>query len=497
MSAHWAMLQLSMSYQERTRHARIQEGYEEEIASLRSENRVLREQLAEAQARLKQKHQLKFKPGKKKKKKNSNHKATDKLKPRKRGAPAGHPPWQREKPTRIDRSVHVPAPEICPHCAHKNLSPFDQNHIQLQEDIVLQPRTVVTEYVHDQSYCPNCRRAVFQTAPDELRNCSIGPITKAVAVYLRHEVKLSYRDIQKVFSGLFGMPFVPASAMAFSHRIADLGQVLYQDIREKVRVADVVHADETFWRIDGSSAYIWYGGNPQIGFFHASPSRSSDNAVSIFGSNFQGHLVTDSYAGYNAVNPESRQVCLAHLKRKAKEILDCIALMPKKQQDRKSRTFCKALIKLIAECCRLYHKREADQISFSKAKKQITKLERKIEHISRFSLKNKEAENLRKRITDPKRDALKLFAFLKVPGMPPTNNHAEQSLRLPVIIRKITNGSRSLEGAQALATNLSLLVTAKRQNKDPVELFLNVLLQGKDTPAKFIYDQNTPAHDTS
>jgi transposase len=64
-------------------------------------------------------------------------------------------------------------------------------------------------------------------------------------------------------------------------------------------------------------------------------------------------------------------------------------------------------------------------------------------------------------------DGERLFVFLEVNGMQPTNNHAEQSLRLPVIFRKITYGSQSLQGAQALTKNLSLLTTAKRQNNQP------------------------------
>lgn len=104
---------------------------------------------------------------------------------------------------------------------------------------------------------PACsRREVFQTAEGELRNCEIGPVTKAAAVYLRHEVKLSYRDVRKVFTGLFGMPFVPASAMAFSHRVAEQGAHLYEDLRDKIRAADIVHGDETHWRIDGSCAAL-------------------------------------------------------------------------------------------------------------------------------------------------------------------------------------------------------------------------------------------------
>ena len=36
--------------------------------------------------------------------------------PKKRGAPVGHPPWQRAKPKQLDLIVPVPAPQTCPHC---------------------------------------------------------------------------------------------------------------------------------------------------------------------------------------------------------------------------------------------------------------------------------------------------------------------------------------------------------------------------------------------
>ena len=82
--------------------------------------------------------------------------------------------------------------------------------------------------------------------------------------------------------------------------------------------------------------------------------------------------------------------------------------------------------------------------------------------------------------------------------MPPTNNHAEQALRLPVIFRKISFGSRSLLGAQAMAANLSLLTTAKRQDRNPIELFRNVLLLGPDTPLAMLYKPDAiPPWDSS
>lgn len=480
MSTTWASRLLSDLDSDQFRDGHYLIEAEKEIKALDEENRTLAARVRELESRLKQQHRLRFKP---------NIKASPQDQaPRKRGAPVGHPPWQRPKPGHVDRSVSVPAPSVCPHCKEEGLAEVEKTHVQLQEDIVLQPCTVVTEYVHQMAHCPGCRRDVFQTAEGELRNCEIGPVTKAAAVYLRHEVKLSYRDVRKVFAGFFGMPFVPASAMAFSHRTAEQGEHLYEDLRDKIRASDVVHGDETHWRIDGKSAYLWYGGNEQISFFHADYSRSSEVAVSIFGSAFPGNFVADSYPAYNAINPKTRQACLAHLIRKATEIGERIGLMPKNKQDKDAIRFCESVAKFFSICCRIEQRRKRGRISFTQSKCHIPRLQRVIESLCRDPLSDADAENLRQRITDPKRDAQRLFTFLRVKGMPPTNNHAEQALRLPVIFRKISFGSRSLRGAQATATNLSLLGTAKKQGRNPIDLLHNILLRDNLSPLSMLYE---------
>lgn len=492
MSAKWALVLIRDKEQQKfSRWARLRER-QEYIKALQEENRDLEKRNAELEAQLKQQHRLKFKPDKK-----TPERKPDK-KPKKRGAPAGHPPWQRKAPDRTDKTVHVDPPEICPHCRHKGLGAIDEYHIQMQEDIVLQPHTVVTEYIHQKAYCPNCRRGVFQAAEGELRNCSIGPVTKAAAVYLRHEVKLSYRDVEKVFDGLFGMPFVPASAMAFSHSVAVSGRSLYENLRSKVRAAEIIHGDETHWRIDGKNAQLWYAGNPCFDFFHADYSRSSKVALSIFGHKFAGNLVADSYAGYNAVEPAKRQACLGHIKRKADELADRMEILDESKRDQASMHFCRYLSRFMSHCCRIGRQRNRGTLPYKKAHALIPRLVGIRDKICMTPLKDKGAENLRKRITDPARDGERLFVFLEVNKMEPTNNHAEQALRLPVIFRKISFGSRSLEGAQNLAVNLSLIGTAKRQNKDPVELFKSILLKGAQTPAEMLYQsENIPPLNSS
>lgn len=489
ISARWASLLLSDGEMDRFRDGHFARHAEKEIQSLEHELENAKAELEVLRAENRRLHQRQFKPNRRPAEPEPPQPEAEK---KKRGPPFGHPPWSRRPPDHIDRTVHVPAPSVCPHCNASALLPSSEQHTCCQEDIVLQPRTLVTEFIHDTAFCPQCRRPVFTTAPGELRHSLIGPVTKATAVFLRHTVKLSYRDIRRIFRTVFDMPFVPATAMTFDRQVAHLGRVLHEDLRAKIRASTIAHGDETHWRIDGQGAQLWYAGNPDLAFYLVDPSRGGDVALSIFGRNWPGHLVADSYAGYNSVNPASRQACLAHLSTKAKEITQEILLLPKRLQAPASLSFCARLRVFIAECCQLGQARNSGLISFSTARARKPELQRALDAICRSRLSHPHAENLRQRLIDPERDATRLFTFLDVNGMEPTNNHAEQSLRLPVIFRKICFGNRSTLGAQTLSTNLSLITTATRQDRDPLAFLHALLLRGPDAAQPLLYRHPLP-----
>jgi len=240
--------------------------------------------------------------------------------PKKRGAPAGHPPWQRPKPRRIDRVVDVPAPTTCPHCQCANLQPVPETHAHVQEDIVLEPRTVTTCFAHHQSHCPHCARPVWQPGPGELPGSYIGPAAKATAIYLRYELNVPDRKISRFFADFFGLKFVPASAYGFERQAVRRGAPLYADLRQKIQALAVVHADETSWRHDGENYWVWYAGDADLAFFHLDAHRSTQAAQSVLGQEFAGTIVADAYAAYKGVQPQDWQSCLAHIKTKAKEL---------------------------------------------------------------------------------------------------------------------------------------------------------------------------------
>ncbi len=457
-----------------------------EIAALSAKVEAQQKKIDELQAQFTARHRRQFKPTKQRKTIPKGPQSTITKRPKK-GAPTGHPAWNRAIPDHIDKTVKVPPPEICPHCHTPGLSPADERQRQIQEDIVLKPMTVVTEYIHRTSYCPKCRRNVFQTGDGELRNCEIGPVTKAAAAFLRHEGKLSYRDVRKIFDVFFGMSFVPASAMAFDRTITDKGISLYEDLRDKIQASSIVYGDETHWRIDGKRANTWYAGNDDLAFYHVDSSRASEVAVSIFGDDFAGALGADAYAGYNAINADKRQSCLAHLTRKAKEITEEIELLPAKRQDAKTVGFLNSIRTMITHACKAGASRNNGEITQKQALGYIPRFKSLLKTICLHPLEYEKAEKFRQRLLDPKREWHRMFVFLEVPDMHPTNNHAEQALRLPVIFRKICFGNRSLEGAKSMGVLLSFITTAKRQKRNPLEFLQTLLTDGADAAEPLLY----------
>jgi transposase len=464
MSTSWVMEVYQESFELRERLHRLEADSRRQIAEL--QKTLLERDQTIAQLRLQ--HQKQFK---------ANVKPAPgpiKVTARRRGAPVGHPGWSRREPDHVDQTIPVAAPEICPHCQCKELSPCDQAHEHLQEDIILVPRTHVTRFVHQQRHCPNCRRPVYQTAPGELRNCDIGPITRAVATHLRYDLQIPYRKVQHILTHLFGMPMVHATAMNFDRRATALGRPLYEELKVMLQSADVAYADETSWREDGQGRYIWYGGNEHLAVYQIAD-RTGESAVQLLGNEFDGVLVTDDYGSYNAVEARDRQTCWNHLRTRGKEVEQQIELAGSTARSPLAVEFCGRLQRFALRMCELGQKLKKKKLSRAKARAMIPVLRRQLRRFGNQKLENQAAETLRLRVME--KDWDKLFTFLRVKGVEPTNNRSERSVRFLVIMRKICFGTRSPAGSESHAVLPSLLQTVKLQGKNAIQFLTKLLTE--------------------
>jgi hypothetical protein len=462
LSTTWVMECYQEVFDLRMQLYRVEEESRQRIAEL--EKTLLERDQKIAQLRVQ--HQKQFKP-------NARKPQPIKVVAKRRGAPRGHAPWRRREPDHIDQVVPVAAPRRCPHCQCQDLLPHGERYDHTQEDIVLVPRTRVTRFEHEQCWCPRCRRAVYQAAEGELRGCQIGPVTRAVAIHLRYQLQIPYRKVQQVLRDLFGMPLVPASALAFDRQATTLGRPLYEELKAMLQSSAVVHADETTWREDGQGGYVWYGGNRDLAVYQITADRSSESAVRLLGEEFDGTLVSDDYAAYNATHPKYRQTCWRHLATKSKEVLQQIELTDPPIQVPMSVAFCTKLKKFASKLCDLGRQMRQKKLSLSRATALIPSLQRQLERFASQELDHPAAETLRERVMVKDQD--KLFTFLRIRGVEPTNNHAERSVRFLVIMRKICFGTRSEAGSESHSVLPSLLQTAKQQGKGGVNLLLALL----------------------
>lgn len=475
LSTSWVLSQYRRADDVYHEHLRIIDAFSDQLKASEDRVRVLERELAELRAKYQALHKKQFKPNRKKKEEPEGNggaaEGTGVAKKKKRGAPVGHPGWSRPIPARIDHVVPVPAPAVCPHCGSCDLTPEGTFHEHVQEDIVIRPQTVTTKFVHEEAYCPRCRRPVVGAGPEEIPNAFIGPQAKAVAGFLRYDLGIPYRKVRLIFDELFGLKLVPGSLVGFDQRAARRGEPLYEDVRDKVRVSEVLHADETTWRNDGEGYYVWFAGNDDLAFFHIDPRRSTEAAKAVFGERFDGTLVRDRYAAYNDFGLDW-QACLAHIITNARDVSREHALLPEKERDRVVSCFCEKVIDLCKRACEVGQKLKSGELPWKQAAVIEKRFVKELNNIGRKGLSFKPAETLRSFLVGP--DQKHLFTFLRVSGVPPSNNHAEQSLRKIVIMRKVCFGTRSENGVKTHSVLPTLVQTARRQGVNPRE-FLHAL----------------------
>jgi len=447
-----------------------------------AENQRLETKLEQLQLELRLERQNKFATNKQKYSVDESVSPKKQAPAGKRGAPTGHTGWHRKTPTQYDIRVDVPAPKRCPDCKTANVAIYagrpDSEH--LQEDIV-DGRYHVTLFAHPSARCRDCRRWVQQAAEGEILGSRIGPHVRAMAIYLRNEIGVSYRKVSRAIEDLLGLNFTPAALIGFEKLLSERAQPIVADIEKKIASTEgPVHADETYWTLDGDRAYYWVHTTEDFVHFEFETTRSGQVSRDILGEDFAGTLVTDCYSGYEAQNAAAKQKCLAHLARTAR---DWQKLVKKRSADFK---FFDRVVQWVKKGCH-YHKKQARWATATRRKHRKW-LEEELVALQRLKLKHEKAITLQGRII--KHDDAWLV-FTKDSRVPPTNNLAERTLRQLVIMRKICFGNRSRDGGQRMAAIMSVKDTARRHGHNPLNLFYRLFTQPPDKVMRFLYKKTS------
>ena len=401
---------------------------------------------------------------------------------KKRGAPVGHPGWYRKTPTAYDWAIDVSAPARCPQCqGHvttvNSLAPAEH----LQEDI-LDGRYRVVLYRHQAARCDDCDKLVQKPGDGEILHSRIGPRLRSMAIYLRNVIGISYRKIPKALEEMFGITFTPAALIGFETMLAEKAKPIVDDIAKKLGSSDgAVHADETYWTLNGQRAYYWVHCDARYVHFQFDTSRSGQVSRDLLGEHFTGTLVTDCYAGYEAHIAGAKQKCQSHLARTARD-------WQKLTEDGSADfAFFDAIREFVRKGCRFHRLRQQGQLTEAQQETEKVWLRERLLQLIAFPVSHGKAVTLQKRILKHQHEWL---VFLDDPRVPPTNNEAERALRPLVVLRKITFGHRSDASAVRMARLMTVAETAKRHGHRPSDIYYRLFTQPPGRVLRRLYDDS-------
>lgn len=286
-------------------------------------------------------------------------------------------------------------------------------------------------------------------------------------------------EVPRALHELFDFPFTPAALIGFEKLVAEPTELLADDIARKIASTDgPVHADETYWSLDGERTFYWVHGTEKFIHFQFDTSRAGEVSRDVLGEYFAGTLVTDCYAGYEAHVAKAKQKCLSHLARTARDWQKLTA------SDSTAHQFFEDVKQFVKRGCEFHRRRTAGQLSCEEQQAEKTWLHAELARLESCPVDHDKAVTLQQRILKYHDEWL---VFLEDPRVPPTNNLAERALRPLVVLRKITFGHRTPAGAQRMAQIMTVQETAKRHGRKAIDIFYRLLTQPPNRVLKYLY----------
>jgi len=390
---------------------------------------------------------------------------------KKPGAKNGHAGARRKAPETIDQKVEHRL-QVCP-CCGGALQRCKRQRKRIIEDIPQEITPIVTEHTVHRDYCPSCKRHVEPVVPDAMPNATLGHNLIALSSWFHYGLGVTLGQVRDILAAHLHTQVSAGGLLDGWRRLAEALTPWYEQIAQEAKGGAVLHADETGWRVDGQTHWLWCFANHRNCFYQIDQSRGSPALQKFFTDAFAGTLVHDFWRAYESVLVEDRQYCLPHLLRellKVDERNDAIEWQ----------AFAKQLRRLVRDGIRLRKRADFDPKKYAS---RITLIHRRLCKLADGAYDDADATRLGERLS---RHRDHLFTFLDRVEVPFDNNHAERQIRPAVIIRKNSLCNRSGAGAQTQAVLMSVYRTLRMRGHDPTQTIadaLRTLLQTGTLPS--------------
>lgn len=390
---------------------------------------------------------------------------------RKPGAQPGHPGHHRPLvPSAEVNAIEVLLPEQCGHCGgnlpHQPGKATTQGEPRRHQVTEVPPvKAHITEYQFPNVVCGQCGKATRAPLPEEIAG-QFGPQLTALIAYWTVVCRLPRRLVEAMLADVLGIEISLGSTQKAWEEVSQAVAEPVAQLQKQLPREAVLNVDETGWRTNGDKRWIWGLVAQQFVFYVVASTRGAEVLVSLLGTVFRGILCNDRWVSYLSYHSGRMQLCWAHLKRNILGIAD-YARSPSSQQ------FCRDTLAIVARLFRLWYRFRGDlrdrrgspqPLDRRQLLEKSIPLQKKLFALAEAHLDDTDRE-VRNMATALFIHSERLFTFLEVEGVEPTNNAAERTLRTAVQWRKISFGNRSRNGEIATARLLTVTQTCKRQRR--------------------------------
>ena len=450
---------------------------EQNMAALRGENELLKEQVARTSANSSQppsKNRLDFKPNRKE------------ISGKKRGGQIGHIGHERKLyPVEMCQEVIDHYPEKCSKCG----SQVKESNSQIYRHQVVEVppvKPIVIEHRFHQMTCTCCGKE--NQAPLMAEIIGKGGYGSRVAAYIglfSSQYRQSYRQIERIMQAVFGIHMSLGTIKNLRTEVSEAVRDAVTGAQEYVQQQPTVAVDETGFKQrngDGQNAaktsgWLWVVVTPLIISFQVILSRATTAAQTVLGDTFTGFITSDRCPAYNWVDVSHRQLCWAHLKRDFIQISERVGA---------SAEIGAALLVQEKLLFNLWHQFRNEQLTRSQLIQAVKPIQAEFSSIlleaAELHIDPQEKTPLAKTVRTC-RNLLKLevalWLFVSEDGVEPTNNAAERAIRPAVIWRRTSFGSDSLAGSEFVSRLLTVVSSLNLQERNILDFLTESILAAR------------------
>lgn len=384
---------------------------------------------------------------------------------KKLGGQLGHVGVGRKLPERINQTVRVFL-KSCPDC-HSLLKRSDSFETHNIEDIpnFATLNSIVTRYKSERQWCSNCHKEVVGKSSLVIPHSKLGLNLIIQILIFKYVCRMSLEIVVATMFQTYGIRISGGGVIDILKRTRKYLGADYGTLLKAIRSSPIKHADETGWRIKGVNGWLWAFLTKTEVYYTIEETRGGGVARSVLdGSSKDDVLIRDDYSAYKNLKL-NQQSCWAHLLRKSKEEVT------QRQASKQMQVLHLTLKQMFLDLDRIVSNPFDARKRIGSYKHYLTQLNSIID--SKF--RAKDARRIQTRI---KNQGHNLLTALLYQDVPLTNNAAERIIRPAVVVRKISGGSRSNEGAETFAINMSIIQTIRMRNQLLIPTLQQLLLKG-------------------